>query len=73
MLIFMLQIDCAYMLGWVDFLGLLQEIIAAPIRGITVDSGFILKVEPTGYPEIGCKGWKEERFLQYLGPEHLEE
>lgn len=73
MLIFMLQIDYAYMLRWVDFLDLLQEIIISPINVITVDSRFILKVEPTGYPEIGYKGWKEERFLQYLGPEHLEE
>lgn len=69
----MLQIDWACILVWVDFLGLLQEIIIALIRVITVDSGFILKVEPTGYSKIGCKGWKEERFFQDLGPEQLEE
>lgn len=50
-----------YVLGWVEFLGFLEDMIVATIRVVTVDSGFVLKVEPTGYPQIGCKGWKENR------------
>lgn len=63
------------MLGWVEFLGFLEERIVAPVREFTADSAFILKVEPTGYPERLDTGGKEERkqrFSQGLWSEQLE-
>lgn len=35
----------------VQFLGILEEMIVATAGVLSVDSKFILKVEPTGYPE----------------------
>lgn len=34
-----------------QFLGILEEMIVATAGVLSVDSKFILKVEPTGYPE----------------------
>lgn len=54
------------MLRWVEFLGVLEGGIVAPVREIRADSAFILKFETTGYPERLDTGWKEERKQRFF-------
>lgn len=43
-----------------SYLGFLEEMMVTTIRVVTVDSGFILKDEPTGYPErLDAKGGRK--------------